>query len=355
MYDQNRALRIIYWVAVGILALLFLYLLSKILPLYKEAVTVFFHILTPFIIAAVIAYLLHPLIELLHKYNFPRWLAIIGIYILFFGGVTYLIYKLYPIFIHQLKDLNHNLPYFMEQYRDAIYSMYESTSYLPETVHDKMDTMFSRIEQFIDNLLTSIASKLTKIMDIIVIIAVIPVLVFYMLKDFSLIKRALWKLAPSKYRQSAGRLVHDIDKSLGAYIRGQLLVCLFVSITTYGVFWFIGMKYPLLLALLMGATNLIPYFGPYLGAVPAVVIAFTISYKMVLYVIIGVFIVQIIEGNLLSPFIVGKSVNIHPILIIFALLVGGEFGGIIGMILAVPLLSVLKVILIHIWSFRLDD
>src|SRR5690606_18077961 len=109
---------------------------------------------------------------------------------------------------------------------------------------------------------------------------------------------------------------------LGDYIRGQLIVCLFVSLTAFLVFNFLNIDYALLLAILMGITNIIPYFGPIIGAVPVIVIAFTTtnSVKLVLFALIGIFVIQIIEGNLLSPYIVGKSVAIHPIAIIFALL-----------------------------------
>src|SRR5699024_8782775 len=104
----------------------------------------------------------------------------------------------------------------------------------------------------------------------------------------------------------------------------------------------------LVLSIIMGLTNVIPYFGPIIGAIPAVLITLTISKKLVLFVILAVFIVQIIENNFLSPYIVGKSIRIHPVLIIFALLLGGELGGVVGMIFAVPLLTIGNVIFKHI-------
>ncbi|WP_407269538.1 AI-2E family transporter [Radiobacillus sp. PE A8.2] len=355
MFNQKNSMHYLYWILIGILSFLFLFLLTKLFPLYQSFFSVIFKILTPFIISAVIAYLLHPIIEKLHESNFPRWFAIIFIYLLFFGGVGFIFYKAFPMFIHQLRDLNENLPQFVDTYRASIYGMYEQTSYLPETVHDRMDDFLHEFEEAVTNILTEMVRQATKIMDIVIVIAVIPVLVFYMLKDFSLIKSSLFKLTPRKYREDGKQLLQKIDKSLGDYIRGQLLVCLFVGITSYGLFWLIGIKYPLLLAIVIGTTNIIPYFGPIIGAVPAVIIAFTVSIKMVLFVILSVFIVQIIEGNLLSPFIVGKSVNIHPILIIFALLVGGEIGGIIGMIIAIPVLSVIKVVLVHTRAYRASN
>ncbi|GGM30940.1 UPF0118 membrane protein YrrI [Paraliobacillus quinghaiensis] len=352
MFSQNRVIRWLFWIICGILLLLFVYLLMTLFPFYQTVLTSIWHIVTPFLLAGIIAFLLHPFVEKIHNYRIPRWLAITLIYLVFFGGLGYLGYLIYPDFISQLRDLQENLPKFIHTYRTTIYQIYESTSFLPETFHDRMDLFFNQLEDFLSQRITSSLKNVTKIFDLFVIIAVIPVLVFYMLKDYKLIKSTAWKLIPKRYRENSKALWPDINKSLGGYIRGQLLVCLFVGLTTYIILLIIHMKYPIILAILMGITNIIPYFGPIIGAVPAVIIAFTMSVKQVIYVVIGVIVVQLIEGNLLSPYIVGKSVHLHPIIIIFALLIGGEIAGVIGMIVAIPLATVLKVIIHHIKDFK---
>src|SRR5690606_13877623 len=114
------------------------------------------------------------------------------------------------------------------------------------------------------------------------------------------------------------------------------------------IFKWIDVPYALLLSILLGLTNIIPYFGPIIGAIPAVIIAYASSPSLAIYVVITIFAVQVIEGNLLSPYIMGKNIKIHPIAIIFVLLLGGELFGILGMILAVPVLAILKVIFKHL-------
>ena len=103
-----------------------------------------------------------------------------------------------------------------------------------------------------------------------------------------------------------------------------------------------------MLSILLGLTNIIPYFGPIIGAIPAVIIAYASSPSLAIYVVITIFAVQVIESNFLSPYIMGKNIKIHPIAIIFALLLGGELFGVLGMILAVPVLAILKVIFKHL-------
>ncbi|QST01943.1 AI-2E family transporter [Pontibacillus sp. ALD_SL1] len=352
MGKGSLTLQWIYRSVLVLLVLLIVYLIVKLFPFYEAFLQILFRLFIPFIVSLFIAYLLHPVVEGLYHRNVPRWLAITLIYIFFFGGIGYVVYKAYPLFLKQIKGLSESLPGFVETYRQWIYEMYERTSFLPETVHDRMDVMLTNVEQLGEDFILSIGNRLTGMFDVFIILAVIPVLVFYMLKDYPIMSTTLYKLTPKRYREEGKEVLRDIDKSLGSYIRGQLLVCLFVGLISILALWLIGMKFPLILGGIMGITNIIPYFGPIIGAVPAVVIAFTMSTKMVLFVVIAVFIVQLIESNLLSPFIVGKSLHMHPVLIIFALLIGGEIGGIIGMIIAVPVLTIIRVLIHHTKMFR---
>lgn len=352
MFGDKKALAFLYWLITGIFVFLFFYLMVKLFPLYKVIFSFLWHLFLPFLIACLIAYLLYPIIKKIHQFHIPKGLAILFVYLLFFGGSAYLLYRVYPAMVHQLYDLNEHLPQFIATYEHLIYRLYEYTSFLPEAVHDKMDGLINHVEHSMDNVLTKLVGGFTKIFDMIVIVTVIPVLVFYYLKDYQKIKAFFKKFIPERFRGQASMMIHKIDESLGNYIRGQLIVSLFVSITTFIVFYFLRVKYALLLAIIMGFTNIIPYFGPIIGAVPAVAITFMTSSKLVIFVLISIFAIQLIESNLLSPYIVGKSINIHPVAIIFALLLGGELFGVIGMIIAVPLLTILKVIVNYVMLFR---
>ncbi|MCG3420719.1 AI-2E family transporter [Oceanobacillus jordanicus] len=348
MFKDRKGLTILYWLIFGIFLFLFVYLMIKLFPFYGAVFSFLWHLLAPFIIACFIAYLLYPVINRIHSLGIPRGLAILFIYLLFFGGVGYLVYRIFPVMLIQIRDLNEQLPQFVSMYEKLIYRMYEYTSFLPETVHDKIDELIIRLEGFVNGLLSNIIESTTKIFDMIVVITVIPVLVFYFLKDDTKIKSYIKRYIPEKYKPRTGKMVRAVDETIGNYIRGQLIVCLFVSITSFILFQLLGLQYALLLALIMGITNIIPYFGPIIGAIPAVAIALTMSGKMVIFVILSVFVMQLIESNLLAPYIVGKSINMHPIAIIFALLLGGQLFGVLGMILAVPVFTTSKVIIKHL-------
>ena len=344
-FDGKKLLNLLIF---GILILIFSFLLVITFPYFKEILLFLWRLFLPFVIAAFIAYLLFPVIDFLYRQQIQKGLAVLIIYVVFFGGLGFLFYHVYPLIIHQMRDLVENFPRFVKMYEDSINQIYQSTAFLPETVHDKIDGLVASVEGTLDDLLAKLMDGFLHIFDMIIIITIIPVLVFYYIKDFQLLKDFFKKFIPRKMHSRLKRMIVAIDEGLGGYIRGLFLVSLFVSLVTLFIFKLLNVPYALLLSIIIGLTNIIPYFGPIIGAIPAVMIAYTSSPSLVLYVVLTIFAVQIIEGNLLSPYIMGKNIKIHPIAIIFALLLGGELFGIAGMILAVPILAILKVVIMYL-------
>ncbi|MCM3596339.1 AI-2E family transporter [Metabacillus idriensis] len=349
---KERYFKWLMRIGIFLLCLLSIYLFLKLRVLWDPFFIIIKAILLPFLIAGFITYLLHPVIEKLHSTGVPRTLSILIIYTLFFGGIGYGLYKGIPVIIAQLKDLSESFPVFEQKYQGWLSTVHDHTDRFPEEVHTRIETAFQNIEAWFSYWIDKILNSLGRVFDYLLIIALIPFLVFYMLKDYEQIKKAAWYLTPKRWRPEAVIFVRDVDQSLGNYIRGQLLVCFIIGFLAFISLWFFDIKYPLVIGILIGITNVIPYFGPIIGAVPAVIIAASMSMDTVLIVIIIIFSLQFIEGNILGPLIVGRSLHMHPIVIMLALLAGGEIAGIIGMILAVPVLAVLKVTMMHLVHLR---
>ena len=305
-------------------------------------------VLLPFIIAAFITYLLHPIVERIHEGGLHRGLAVGIIYILFFGGIGLAVYKGLPEMIKQLKDLSESIPELANHYMGFIEMVQKKTETWPDGIQVRVNESIMAVEQKLALLLEKILSMIFEIISSIFTIALIPFISFYMLKDYTTIKKVVWYLTPRKWRHGGAHFLRDVDKSLGSYIRGQLFVCIVIGTLSATLFWIFHMKYPLLLGLIIGITNVIPYFGPVIGAIPAVIIASALSVKMIIITVCIIFVMQFLEGNILSPLIVGKSLHMHPLVIMLALLLGGEMGGILGLIVSVPILAILKVGFIHI-------
>ncbi|MFT4412741.1 AI-2E family transporter [Fredinandcohnia humi] len=337
----------IFRFALLLLAFLTIFVFLKLAPIWIPILMVIKTFLLPFLISIFITYLLHPFIEKIHHRGIPRSLAILFIYLLFFGGIGFGLYKGIPVIVEQVKDLAESIPQFSNTYRVWLVEIESGTSHLPAFVHGQLDDLLNSMESYADSLLSKTLLYLMAFINSIFLFAIIPFIVFYMLKDYDQMLKAIWYITPRKLRKVGQLFFRDVDESLGNYIRGQLLVCLIIGSVSSLSFWLTGMKYPLLLGIIVGITNIIPYFGPFIGSIPAAIIAVTISFKMLLLVVLIIFGLQFIEGNLLSPFIVGRSLRLHPIIIIAALLLGGEIGGVIGLIVAVPLVAVVKVFIIH--------
>ena len=321
---MERYRKLLQYFILLLLILIITYGLVKLYPVYIIVLKFLAKLLFPFVFAALISYILHPLLVKSEKWRIRRPVAILLIFGLFIAFSVGLFYKSLPAMINELEELSEQLPGMIETYEQMILSLYESTSFLPEEVHRKMDLIISNIEIKLDQKITYLLGSVMKFTDIVVLFAIIPVLVFYFLKDYEIIIMWLGKLVPNQFQKKYLGMLKAIDESLGNYIRGQLLISLSVTILTYVVYHLFDLKYALLLAVFMGVMNIIPYFGPIIGSVPAVLISMTISNHMVIIIIIANALIQLMESSILSPYIMGKSVRIHPIFLIFILLLGAE-------------------------------
>lgn len=343
-------IQIKWFYRLGFLLLFFvvIFLFWKLRQLWLPIIQGMVKILTPFLIAAFITYLLNPLVERIHARGLHRGVAVFIIYALFFGSIGFALYKGIPTFIDELKDFSENAPLFSEQYRLWLDNIQRETSSWPDGVQERVNDGIGMVEVAVDRFVTKVMTGLLNLANAAVIIALIPFIAFYMIKDYDALRKALWYMTPRKWRKKGIQFLREVDQSLGAYIRGQLFVCFLIGIVSAILFWMIGMKYALLLGIIIGITNVIPYFGPLIGAFPAVMIAATTSIKMVVMTIVIVLVLQFIEGNLLGPVIVGKTLQMHPLVIMFGLLIGGEIGGIIGLILIVPVFAIMKIAIIQV-------
>jgi predicted PurR-regulated permease PerM len=321
---------------IGLVGIVFYYLKPVYLPIIKSILKAFI----PFVIAFIISYLLHPLIQFIHKKGLKRAYAILLIYLLFFGGVSFGIYLLLPVFKEQLDDILKSFPKVISLYDLLITKIHVNTSQMPKFLHHRIDLVINGAEHWAINTVDKSGKMAKHIINNFIFIVLIPVIVFYFLKDYKFLSSLLLKLIPTKWRNETRELTHELDLTFGKYIRGQILVCILLFIFATIFFWIFRMKFALVLGLFIGITDLIPYFGPILGAIPALFLALSISYSMVLRVAIIIIVLQIIESNVLSPFIIGKSIHIHPIIIMFTLLVGGEIGGLAGLLISVPTLVI---------------
>lgn len=194
------------------------------------------------------------------------------------------------------------------------------------------------------NFSANILENTLKISSKIISLAVIPIIIYYFMCDGDKIFSRLLLIFPTNKREVTEKIIMDINKVLKRYISSQLYLCGIIGILTFILLVLLKVKFPLWIAALNALFNIIPYFGPVFGIIPAVLVALLISPSKALWVLIGMFLIQQIEGNILSPKITGDSTEMHPFVIIILLLIGDKLGGFVGMIVVIPIAVVIKVL-----------
>ena len=261
-------------------------------------------------------------------------LIVVGLII---GGITVML----PSFVDELAsvgDVFDNVEKFYNNIADkfnlnsipGINSIYNS-------IVEKGNGLLTSVS---DNLLDYILEASSKILSL----AVIPIIIYYFMCDGDKLFSRMMLILPTNKREVTQNIVMDINKVLKRYISGQLYLCGIIGILTFILLLSLQIKFPLWIAIFNALFNIIPYFGPVFGMVPAVIVALMISPAKALWVLIGMILIQQIEGNILSPKITGDSIEMHPFVIIVLLLIGDKFGGFIGMIVVVPIAVVIKVL-----------
>lgn len=307
-------------------------------------------ILSPFFISIIFAYLLDPIVDILEKKGFKRTFSIVIVFFIFFFGIGIFAFYFIPILIKEISTLLQNIPQYSKGVQDIIHSI-QNTLYksnLPNGIKSIVTKNITLIESFISNSLDRAINTIINMFSNIFEIVIIPVITFYLLKDSDYFKKQLILLMPSKYRNNILALGIEIDTVIGKYIKGQIVTGFFVGALTTIVLLIINVRYALILGIFTGLVEIIPYFGPFIAAIPTVSIALIDSFRKAIFAVLGFIIIQQIENNFLTPKIIGDSVGIHPVYVILALIIAGKFFGIFGLIIAVPLFASIKLIIRYI-------
>lgn len=333
-----KAIRIIFILLISMGMLYFFLKVRSILP--------------PFFLAVVLAYLLNPIVELIQGKGFSRVPAILIVYFscIFF---TYLLAAYgFPVFLRELDVFAEAIPDYALRVQSLVREFYERYQRIdiPESVRQVIDETLVGLEASLTAGVRQLAQAMINFFTRLMSLVLAPVLTFYLLKDAEHINRRLAAVIPVSWRTHVLPLWEEVDQVLMKFIRGHLLVASMVGVLTSLGLALVGVKFYLLLGIIAGIADLIPYFGPIIGAIPAVGLALLNSSQQALYVLLVMVVVQQVENNLLSPKILGDSVGLHPVVVIFVLLAGGHLFGILGMLLAVPLTAILRILVNYLYT-----
>jgi len=317
----------------SILKVILVFLIIFFLYLIREVIALVF-------VAVVLAAALDPFVDFFQKNKIPRAVSILVIYLVIFAVFSLVIVLLIPPVSEQVGQLAKNLPDYYERVLLGINEIRDGggqSATLPEALGSLSDNL-AEATKGVFTTLTGIFGGLISLISVLVI-------VFYLVVEEKGLKHFIRFVTPNQYQAYVTNLVDRIQVKMGLWLRGQLTLMLIVGLMTYIGLMIMGVKYALLLALIAGLTEIIPFVGPFIGAVPAIFIAFSDSWVKAILVGVLYIIVQQLENHILVPKVMQKSVGLNPVIVIVAILIGGKLGGIIGALLAVPVAAMISVFL----------
>ncbi len=305
-------------------------------------ISVFREIIYLLFISFTIAYTLKPIQKIMEQKGVKKKIAAILLICALIIMITAILLLVIPSVFKESLNINSTIDN-IQKIIDNLYlklkpinnnkTMYRILNNLYGKINNQMVILFSKIFDWILNIGQNIVS-----------IAVVPIISYYFLADGDNIGNKLLNFFPIKSRNMIKKIGGDIDKILGRYIVSQLLLCAFIGVITFIILIILHIDFPIILSILNAFFNIVPYFGPIFGALPAIFIAFVKSPEKAIWLTVWLYVLQQIEGNILSPKITGDSVNMHPLIVIILLIAGGKVAGFLGMILAIPIGVIVKVI-----------
>jgi len=339
---RERNTQTIYFVVVGaLLAVIFFYFSRRVL--------------TPFFIAFALAYLLDPVTDRLESLKISRTFSVLVLMAGVFSLVTGIGLLIFPLLKLQAEHLVSNLPNYIAIMQEWMYPLLGVVGE-PEKIQGILNRELLKVGELPLKVISSITSILwgsvAGLFSFILLLAnlvIIPVVMFYLLRDYDLINKKMLSFVPARSREQVLSLIKEIDEVLAGFVRGQLMVGLIMAgLYSIGLF-FCGTPMSLFIGLLAGLASLVPYLGLVFGFVPAAILTFMQTQDWVLvFGVAGVFaVVQGLEGMIITPRIVGEKIGLHPVAIILAVLLGAEFFGLVGVIVSVPVAAALNVLFTH--------
>ncbi|MFH1233720.1 MAG: AI-2E family transporter [Patescibacteria group bacterium] len=327
----------------AIIKIVLIFLALYFLFIIKDILVILF-------ISLVLASAIDPWVGRMQKLKIPRSIGIFVIYLILFSVIGLTIYLIVPPISEQVGELTNNFPRYSEKII-SIFSALKNYS-IQHGVLEQVKNSLSMVSSNLQTMAGSIFSTVTGIFGGVFSFFLVLVLTFYMVAGKRAIKKLIRSITPKEREPYVMNLITRIQKKIGLWISGQMILCLFIFVLTYLGLFFLNVKYALILALVAGLTEFVPYLGPILGAIPAILLAFMQAPMLGLFVFILYSVVQLFENNILVPKVMEKTVGINPIISITALLIGFKIAGIMGAILSIPVAVVVSIFVKDIFNSK---
>ncbi|HFI0123423.1 TPA: AI-2E family transporter [Streptococcus suis] len=335
---------------VTLLTFLTIFIFSKISFLFRPIGSFLEIVLLPMILTGLLYYLLNPMVDWMEKHKISRTVGISILFVLISLLIIWGLAVAIPSIQEQVTSFAQNLPSNIQKIEGQVTSLLQDQRFEQfrptalELLNKVNDQVVAYAQKFSSSAVNWASNLISTASQIIVAILIMPFILFYLLRDGQYLNKHITQYLPTKWREPIGIVLSDVNGQLSNYVRGQVTVAIIVALMFSVMFSIIGLSYPITLGVMAGFLNLIPYLGSFLAMIPAVILGLIAGPIMLIKVLVVFMIEQTIEGRFVTPLIIGSSLSIHPITILFVLLTAGQMYGVLGVLLGIPIYASIKVL-----------
>ncbi|WP_199194469.1 AI-2E family transporter, partial [Staphylococcus nepalensis] len=329
-------------------------LVMEVHTIFTPFIIILQSVLLPLLLSGFLFYICLPFQKILEKNKIPRWGSITIIFIGLIIIIGIIIGVLAPLIAEQIENLVNQIPALQHEAQHIINFALDQMERLPNDVTDRINKMVQSMSDSIAGILSNSLGYLTSFISTLFLLIMVPFFLIYMLKDHERFIPFIARLFKGDRKVFTVELLKDLNETVKSYIQGQVTVSIILGIILYIGYSIVGLNYTLLLVMFACVANMIPFLGPWMAFVPAGVIAIIQSPTIFIWVCIITLVAQQLEGNVITPNVMGKSLSIHPLTIIVVILAAGNLGGFGLILIAVPLYAVIKTVVRNVFRYRQD-
>ncbi|CYV82611.1 AI-2E family transporter [Streptococcus suis] len=340
----------VIFLLVTLLTFLTIFIFSKISFLFRPIGSFLEIVLLPMILTGLLYYLLNPMVDWMEKHKISRTVGISILFVLISLLIIWGLAVAIPSIQEQVTSFAQNLPSNIQKIEGQVTGLLQDQRFEQfrptalEMLNKVNDQIVAYAQKFSSSAVNWASNLISTASQIIVAILIMPFILFYLLRDGQYLNKHITQYLPTKWREPIGTVLSDVNGQLSNYVRGQVTVAIIVALMFSVMFSIIGLSYPITLGVMAGFLNLIPYLGSFLAMIPAVILGLIAGPIMLIKVLVVFMIEQTIEGRFVTPLIIGSSLSIHPITILFVLLTAGQMYGVLGVLLGIPIYASIKVL-----------
>lgn len=344
--------KLFFWTVEIVITIIGIYYLLKMPNIFSPILAMLSAIFLPLLVAGFLYYMFDPIVVFLEKRKVPRIIGFVLTFLVLIILIVLVVMNIIPQLAKQFMELTQSIPTYLEQINLWLTDLGQREEFRSLDLEKELSQMNLTISNIFNVAIVGVTNSLTRIAAIVmrffVLLFTVPFILFFMFKDGHRFLDALSNFFPQSIRKELRETVKEMNETLSAYIGSTILDALIIGVMSYLAFVIFRQPYALLLAVICGVTNIIPYAGPFIGAVPAVLVALFVSPLQVLYVALSILVIQQLDGNLIKPLLMGKSLNIHPLTIILVLIASGSVAGVLGMLICIPVYAVIRTLILNL-------